>query len=226
MNLPFKMRQETEIEKWRAATFWEKEPETIAWIQSFDPGGVFFDVGANVGIYSLYAASLCPEMRIVAFEPMFNNHAALFYNIHLNELSTTIFPRQYAVGLISILVSMEGVKGEAGESGAQAVRNALNGENLVIMVSIDDFCMGQPKPTYIKIDIDGQELNVIKGAEGTLPYVKSILIEASAASKPEIVAILTAAGFTINNRFNKMSPHSRERRAKEGIDAENIIFTR
>jgi hypothetical protein len=40
------------------------------------------------------------------------------------------------------------------------------------------------------------------------------------------MGILTAAGFTTDNRFNSMTPHSRERRAKEGIDAENIVFTR
>src|SRR6516225_6500482 len=41
---------------WRARTLLAKEPETIEWIDSFRAGDVFWDVGANVGLYSLYAA--------------------------------------------------------------------------------------------------------------------------------------------------------------------------
>jgi len=220
-ELPFKMKQETEMEKYRAETFWTKEPETIEWIKSFKPDAIFFDVGANVGVYSLYAASLFPTMNIVAFEPMPENFKSLNNNILLNKF-TNISPRDYAVGNFTRTVKLDIPQNVSGSTGSQVSHNGID----VIMVDIDNFCQGLSGLYYVKIDIDGQELEVINGMKNTLPHIKSILVEVSSESKDEITAILTSAGFTTTNRFNAMAPHSRERRAKEGIDAENIIFTR
>src|SRR5437879_5933266 len=52
---------------WRARTLFSKEPETIEWIRSFGPDDVFYDIGANVGIYSIFAGVRC--RKIYAFEP-------------------------------------------------------------------------------------------------------------------------------------------------------------
>ena len=51
----------------RAATMLTKQPATIEWIDRFQPGSVFWDIGANVGVYTLYAA-LRGDTRVVAFE--------------------------------------------------------------------------------------------------------------------------------------------------------------
>src|SRR5579862_9056307 len=51
-----------------------KEPFTVEWIeQSLRGGGVLYDVGANVGGYSLIAAAQNPSVRVVAFEPAYKN---------------------------------------------------------------------------------------------------------------------------------------------------------
>lgn len=222
MNLPFKMRTETRMEKYRAETFFTKEPETLMWIRSFHPRDVFFDVGANVGVYSLYAASLFPEMRIVAFEPMTENFKALLANRDMNGF-TGVICLYYAVGSYDGYVDISESEQEAGKSGAQAIHDTPS--LACVLVTIDNL-VEYPKPTHVKIDIDGQELEVIKGMQNTLPHIKSCLIEVSKASRGPIVDIMTAAGFHTDNRFNTMTPHSRERRAAEGIDAENIVFTR
>ena len=217
--LPFKMRTETKMEKYRHDTFWTKEPETIRWIRSFDPHDIFFDVGANVGVYSLFAASLFPKMVIWAFEPMQANYAAFVQNIEMNGFHNIKAFRQ-AIGNRTGWVDLDGGDGKCGESGAQVTER----EGRTWITSIDNL-----RPTrldHVKIDIDGQELEVVKGMKRTLPHIKSILIEVSKASKGPIMDILTTAGFTTDNRFNTMMPHSRERRAKERIDAENIVFTR
>jgi FkbM family methyltransferase len=222
-KLPFKMRKETEMEKYRAKTFWTKEPETIEWIKSFKKDDTFVDVGANVGVYSLYAKSLYPKMVIFAFEPMEENFNSLWENITMNLTADNmpIFAFQYAVGSKQGKVKFNAVSKLAGESGGQVSNTGKN----IRMITIDAI-LHNHLIRHIKIDIDGQELEVIKGMKDTLHYLKSVLVEVSKESKDEIIKILTSAGFTTENIFNTMTPHSRERRAKEGIDAENIIFTR
>lgn len=217
--LPFKMRQETEMEKFRHDSFWTKEPETLAWIESFNPTDVFFDVGANIGVYSLYCAAIHKSISIYAIEPGYENFKTLSSNIRDNDFKNiAAFP--FAVGCAYKKSMFQDVKSESGASGGQVGDTGYE----VTMVKLDDFYM--VKPVYVKIDIDGQELDVIRGMKFSLPLIKSILVEVSKTSKQPILNILHAAGFTTDNRFNKMTPHSRERREREGIDAENIIFTR
>jgi len=216
--LPFKMRIETPMELYRAETMWTKEPETIEWIKSFDPHDVFFDVGANIGIYSLYAASLFPEMKIVAFEPHPGNYIALLNNVAANRYN--ILPIQWAIGNRTGFYHLDIPHEESGKTGAQMT--ARPGK--CFCTRIDS--IPNKGLLNIKIDIDGQEIEVIKGMVETLPRVKSILIEVSSKTRERISAALLMAGFTMDNRFNSMTPHSRERRTIEGIDAENIIFTR
>jgi FkbM family methyltransferase len=214
----FKMRVSTKMEEYRWRTALDKEPETISWLKSFSPHDVFFDVGANVGVYSLFAASLYPEMMILAFEPMKANYEALRENIRMNGFSN-IYPIRAAIGRERAFVNFDSKGLETGGSGGQAGEKG----DPVSMLSADDLGMDID---HVKIDIDGQELEVVKGMQKTLPRIKSILIEVSKASKGPIMDILTTAGFTTDNRFNAMTPHSSDRRAAEGIDAENIVFTR
>ena len=56
---------------WRAETLFNKEPITIKWIRSFKKNKTMFDVGANVGMYSIYAA-LTRMVKVFAFEPEFS----------------------------------------------------------------------------------------------------------------------------------------------------------
>jgi len=69
---------------WRVETMYTKEPDTIEWLKSMKPGEVLFDVGANVGIYSIFAAKR--GVKVYAFEPESQNFAILQKNIWLNKL--------------------------------------------------------------------------------------------------------------------------------------------
>lgn len=234
MNLPFTMRQTTEMEKYRAASFWDKEPETLAWIQSFQPDDVFFDIGANVGVYSLYAASLYPGMRIFSFEPLRMNFEALQDNAKANGFGN-IYPMRCAMGRQYAIVAFIAENREAGASGGQMIDQPAGPK--IQVLSVDGLCYGKhaqihtrferfPMPDHIKIDIDGQEMEVVEGMKRTLLSVKSVLIEVSSSTRQQVVDVMEASGLTILTPLNTMVPHSRERRAKEGIDAENIIFVR
>lgn len=217
---PFKMRKETDIEKWRAKTFWTKEPETIEWIKGFK-GGIFYDIGANIGIYSLYCAAIHPAMMVIAFEPLCANYMALAKNRDLNGFDIEILSA--AIGPIFKTVRLIIPNDQAGASGCQA---GDNGNVVILQYSLDSIITAYPKPDYIKIDIDGQELGVLQGATEVLKTVKSVLVEIHPKDSAEILSLMNKAGFIIESKFNSISPHSRERRKKEGIPEENIIFTR
>ena len=61
-----------EINQFRINTFFTKEPETLAWIDSFEKNATFFDIGANIGLYSCYATKK-QKCNTFAFEPSFFN---------------------------------------------------------------------------------------------------------------------------------------------------------
>ncbi len=81
------------LSNYRADSFSTKEPETLEWIDSMPDGSVVWDIGANVGIYSCYAAKH-RNCRVFAFEPSVFNLELLARNIFLNELTerVTIVP--------------------------------------------------------------------------------------------------------------------------------------
>ena len=74
---------------WRVKTFFTKEPETIAWMGEFGSGDVLVDVGANVGMYSIWAAKT-RGCQVYAFEPESQNYALLNRNIIYNHLSSNV----------------------------------------------------------------------------------------------------------------------------------------
>lgn len=75
--------------KWRYETFSSKEPETLEWINAMPDGAVLWDVGANVGLYSVYAAKK-RNCKIWAFEPSVFNLELLARNIYLNNLTDRV----------------------------------------------------------------------------------------------------------------------------------------
>ena len=223
---------ETEMERYRRDTWDTKEPETIAWIQSFNDGDVFFDIGANVGIYSLFCAATHPNCDILAFEPHQKNFFRLLDNIRLNGFKN-IHPFMYCVGDKTGHMDFTGFSDEVGSTGGQMSESGEVGA--LACWSLDDFIIHgfySPNPNHIKIDIDGQELKVIRGMRETLksPKLKSVLVEVEGGDDEMVFMPVVQAfienGFTVRNRFNQMKNHSRVRRAKEKINVENIVFVR
>ena len=74
---------------YRIQTFSTKEPETLEWIDNFKKNKVFWDIGANIGLYSCYAAKK-NDCKVFAFEPSIFNLELLSRNIHINSLSDQI----------------------------------------------------------------------------------------------------------------------------------------
>lgn len=232
---PFNMIAETKTEKWRYETFWAKEPETLKWIEGFGEQAIFFDVGANVGIYSLYAAALHPRATVFSFEPDLLNYKRLVENIELNDFYN-ICPVHAAIGAYFSIGRFNAKSTEAGSSGGQFgfTKDEHDKEFIplkkypVMSIDMDAFAEASIYPTHIKIDVDGLESNVVMGMLRNVlqsTFLKSVLIELNRCAE-DIKRIFYNNGFTLDSELNFLPDHSRVRRTAEGITAENLIFTR
>ena len=167
------------------ARFHTDEPETLAWIDGFEPGDTLWDIGANVGVYALYAG-LDPRLTVYAFEPSGFNFGPLVDHIALNGMGERVKPLCVALGAGRGLPSLYMRHMDAGH-GSNALGIASNTfgafdpvfAQTVPAFSIDDFrdVFGLPAPTHLKIDVDGIECDIIRGAARTLPEVRSVLME-------------------------------------------------
>ena len=179
----------------RLRTLFSKEPITLAWIDSFGEGETLFDIGANLGMYTIYAAVM-RGAPVYAFEPEALNYAELNKNIYLNDLHGQVLA--YCVALSDVdkldrlLLSDFGL----GISYHDFEENSWTddkqfapdwhvpkegrrvqgcvGHRLDSLISD-----GLPVPDHIKIDVDGLEHRVVTGMLETLqaPNLKSVLIE-------------------------------------------------
>lgn len=172
---------------WRVETLSTKEPDTIAWLAKMQQGETLWDVGANMGQYSLIAAKI--GVTVHAFEPESQNFALLCRNIGVNNLGDTVTAWPLALssesGFDYFWVQSLQVGGSCSSYG-EAVNFHLQPKNYAVKqgaaaVTGDDFSDQYGLPTHIKIDVDGLEHKVIAGMGGVLPTVKSVLVELNTA---------------------------------------------
>lgn len=128
------------------------------------PGAVVYDIGANVGIYTLIAARRAgPSGQVVAFEPLPDNVRYLQRHVHLNNLRHVRVEQSAAWregGLVRFVGTPDRVRSHVRESGDLEVR----------AVSIDGLlATGDLRPpTCLKIDVEGSEVQVLEGARATV----------------------------------------------------------
>ena len=173
---------------WRVQSIHTKEPWTLEWIARFAPGDILLDCGANVGMYTIWAA-VTRQARVYAFEPEAQNFALLNRNIQLNAVSGRV--RAYCAGLadvsgLSVLHISDTRAGGANHSLGEALDYRHQPLNTVfeqgsLACALDDLVEAGslPVPTHIKIDVDGFEPKVVAGARRTLANagVRSLLVE-------------------------------------------------
>jgi FkbM family methyltransferase len=170
----------------RARTFSTKEPETLDWIDTLAPGSVLWDVGANVGLYSCYAAK-ARQCRVFAFEPSVFNLELLARNVFLNGLNerVTIVP----IPLCAQLTESELNLTTTAWGGALSTFGGLqahDGSTLNRVFAFRTLGMAAdeavarleiPAPDHMKVDVDGIEHLVLGGATRVLERVASVSIE-------------------------------------------------
>ncbi len=156
------------------------EPEqTRQLVDALRPGRVFFDVGANVGYYSLLAAKCVgPSGLVVALEPVPRNLSFLYRHLQLNKFSNVrILPVACSdqLALTAFATETNPAIGHLMEEAAACG----SGDLLTATVALDEVvdALGV-RPDVIKIDVEGAELRVLRGACETLKRARPrILLE-------------------------------------------------
>lgn len=197
----------------RAKIFMSKEPGTNKWIDSFKKKTVFWDIGSNVGVYSLYAA-MKGNLSVLAFEPLYSNYMVLMKNLELNRLADKVdafcfaFSDNTSLDYFYVKNFSPGYSGSAFGDNLDYRGNKFNAisKHMMISFSVDDFVewFNMPIPNYIKIDVDGLEGKILKGAINTIndERVKSILVELDHSRNDfeETIKMLENSGFEITRK--------------------------
>ena len=219
--------------KWRVDTLFSKEPETLEWINKFNTknGAVFWDIGANIGLYSLYAASVHEDIEIISFEPSTSNLRVLSRNISINNLSNKVKINQLPLCADSNInlpmYEPEFIEGWAmnsfGKSSDYLGKNFKSKQKYNLYGTNIDFYIENKilkVPNYIKIDVDGLEYEILQGAKTCLSDKKleSISIELSENNQKQygtVIKIMKEFDFKLkhkkhaeifdnNNKFSKL----------------------
>ena len=191
--------------EWRVDTYFSKEPETLEWIDSFQEKDnlIFWDIGANIGLYSIYNSLKHPKSTTIAFEPSSSNLRVLTRNISINNLEKNI--KVVSIPLTNkehIFQEMkEGQFIEGGALNSFGERFDFEGKEFIpnmkynlLGTTINYFLENSilDIPDYIKIDVDGIEHLILEGGDKFLndKKVKSLLIEVNENFKEQYDKVL------------------------------------
>jgi FkbM family methyltransferase len=217
---------------YRAKTLLTKEPETIAWLNKIKTRSVIYDIGANVGMYSIYAAAV-RDCEVMSFEPSFLNLELLFRNVQTNNLQDkiTIVPLSLSnENQMEKFYMQEGDNIWGGAHNSSGSNKSQDGTEMLnfkissqLALSLDALVeiFRIPNPGHIKIDVDGLESKVLQGGLKTFGNSKSILIEIDEKNKDqnsEIQEILTKLGFVKLIAIDKIELKENQIWVKPGWD--------
>jgi FkbM family methyltransferase len=181
---------------------------------------IFFDIGANVGIYTLLVANL-KKARSYCFEPIPSTFYFLRLNMIVNNLENSVTCYNKGVGDETATLSFVSDK----DSMNKVLTTEYNGEVIQAeIVKLDDFFENNPVNNYsmLKIDTEGYEYNVLKGANSIISdsRVKVILVEMNEAEK--IHQLLSGKGF-VACTYN---PFTRQLNETDYLSKANIIYVK
>lgn len=196
----------------RALKLATKEPGTIKWLhENLRADDVFYDIGANVGVYTLFAAARVPRGRVLSFEPHAANFAALLQAIELNAMGDVITPICIALdaecgyGDFRYRDTLTGSTGSQIISSPIAERYPSRVTELKHFASVDALIEHGvvPPASLIKIDVDGNEANILRGMRallmGNCPP-RQIQVEVDPRARDEVFGLMREAGYVESAR--------------------------
>ena len=200
------MRCESSIERAFRVRACEKEPWTAAWLDTLNAGDRLFNIGANVGSYALIAAYRGADVLAVEAHPV--NVAKLAKNAIANGLGGAI-----TVVLAACSATMQPWQAGYGRydpgSADLKLTPAVTAERLTPGIRIpgttlDELAEVYGQPTHLLIDVDGGEVDVLRGGAEALAGVRDVMIELSTEGSISkgCTALLEAAGLTLIERWD------------------------
>ncbi len=208
-GLRFTLQCDNHITQYRWKSYNTKEPETLDWIDRYmKDGETFFDIGANIGVYTIYAALRHPTARVIAFEPEYANLHLLRDNVMANGLQDRVEIYSIALGNrtgISQLHIQDLTPGAALHTESKDALEVTRTHKPVIwregicIFTLDAFCEEtHVLPHCLKIDVDGTEIEILEGASHTLrsPTLRCLIMEmfGGPATREACARLLQAAG--------------------------------
>jgi FkbM family methyltransferase len=207
------------------------EKDVYEFIDGMDKNMIFYDLGACEGRFTVYSG--VKNIKTYSFEPDCYNFAVLKENIEINNLEKNV--SIFKIAISNVNKDLYLLKNQPFEGGHLKVLE--NGERVedfkdckekelvkaVKAVKLDDFIEINklPYPDYIKVDVDGNEINFIEGADKTLNYIKKIHIELTDANKEIIINLLSKYELKIEK---KIDIYGRWNNKVEGLY--NYIFSK
>jgi len=224
------------FEVWRAATMMIKEEGTIEWLRgAIRPDDVLYDIGANIGLYSIFAGvQMGGGGRVYAFEPHAVNFTHLCRNIMANGLAETVTPVSVALNDGPAFSTFHYLQWDAASSFSQFGDVADDFPTKFVELkygcALDEMLSAGalPPPTLIKIDVDGNEPKVLRGMEGLLKgprKPRSVQVEIPKGDGDGIGALMKAMGYELAHRHFTMSGKKKLARGLSHDDvAHNAVF--
>ena len=207
-----------QITKWRIETFFSKEPDTLKWIRNFNDKDqiIFWDIGSNIGLYSIYSALFHDNILVTSFEPSTSNLRILSRNISINNLNDKILISQFPLNdkKNSFLEMNESEFIEGWSMNSFGQKRDFEGNIFypkqsykVYGTSIDYLIETNivKVPNYIKIDVDGLEHKILMGGKALLKNTKlrSLLVEINEGYKEQfdnLIEIMKTNNFVIKEK--------------------------
>ena len=178
------------------------EIEELAIIaRHFRPGSIMLDVGANIGNHTIYAAKFLGARRIICIEPNPEAIMILRINVDLNQLHEQVDMRYLGLGLSDSPGAAVIARTIAMNLGGVELASQAGGS--IRLFAGDELLQGQPID-FIKIDVEGMELAVLKGLERTIAECcPGIFVEVDNAHAPAFHALIQHLGYAVVDRFNR-----------------------
>ena len=170
--------------------------------------GVFFDCGSNIGLYSVLLGSRIPPLTTLhAFEPVPSTWARLSRNLELNHLLDRAIPHNYGLGAIPTRATIALAQHSTGTAtlnpDAKTQRGFTDTQEIEIRVFDDQF-KDRAQRAFFKIDVEGHEIEALKGMTGYLNNNECVLqIEAWDNNQNTLIQFLAPYGYV---EFHRIGP--------------------
>ena len=159
---------------------------------------VILDIGANIGNHSVYWAVRSDAKKIYSFEPVEDFFKILKRNVEINRVNNKV--KIFNIGLSDQKINGSISHYDPTNIGGTAIKQDLNGN--LALDKLDNIKIEEDTIDFVKIDVEGHELEVLKGAKETLLKYKPVIsLEIFSENKTKVHEYLTKLGYRLETSF-------------------------